>query len=192
MHADSKPSHEDADPKARIFISYSRKDMVFVDRLEAALKRLRAADRPHGKLRLRGLVEARRGADRRRRHDRIRSVTRCANLGYCAQGVAYATSLNKRFAPVVCRTVDDRVVPETLRRLNFIFCDEPTRFEASIDRLAEALRTDIGWIRKHTVLGEAARRWSLAGHSGGLVLRSPAWRRPALDRFAPAGRAARD
>jgi hypothetical protein len=33
--------------------------------------------------------------------------------------VAYATSLNKRFAPVVCRTVDDRAVPETLRRLNF-------------------------------------------------------------------------
>jgi hypothetical protein len=38
MHADSKPLHEGADPKARIFISYSRKDMAFADRLEAALK----------------------------------------------------------------------------------------------------------------------------------------------------------
>ena len=29
---------DDAGPKARIFISYSRKDMAFADRLEAALK----------------------------------------------------------------------------------------------------------------------------------------------------------
>ena len=28
----------DVEPKARIFISYSRKDMAFADRLEAALK----------------------------------------------------------------------------------------------------------------------------------------------------------
>jgi hypothetical protein len=35
--------------KAKVFISYSRKDMVFADRLEAALKArgFRAADRPH-------------------------------------------------------------------------------------------------------------------------------------------------
>ena len=40
-------------------------------------------------------------------------------------------------------------------------------------RLAEALRTDIGWIRQHTEFGEAARRWSAAGRPGGLLLRSP-------------------
>jgi hypothetical protein len=37
MVADGEHAH-DAEPKARIFISYSRKDMAFADRLEAALK----------------------------------------------------------------------------------------------------------------------------------------------------------
>ena len=66
-------------------------------------------------------------------------------------------------------------VPEALRRLNFIFFDDPDpRFEASADQLAEALQTDIGWIRQHTEFGELARRWSAAGRPGGLLLRSPA------------------
>ena len=63
-------------------------------------------------------------------------------------------------------------MPEALRRLNFIFFDDPAKFEASLERLTEALQTDIGWIRKHTELGEAARRWATAGRIGGLLLRS--------------------
>jgi TIR domain len=64
----------------------------------------------------------------------------------CATEVAYAASLNKRFAPVVCRSIEGRLVPEALRRLNFIFFTEPAEFEASVQRLAEALQTDIEWI----------------------------------------------
>ncbi len=37
MVADSEHAR-DSEPKAGIFISYSRKDMAFADRLEAALK----------------------------------------------------------------------------------------------------------------------------------------------------------
>lgn len=88
--------------------------------------------------------------------------------------VTHAASLNKRFAPIVCRQVEDAAVPEALRRLNFIFFDEPEQFEAGMDRLAEALRTDIGWVRQHTEYGEAERRWSAAGRPRGLVLHSPA------------------
>jgi TIR domain len=70
--------------------------------------------------------------------------------------VARAASLNKRFAPIVCRRVADHEIPEALQRLNFIFFDDATIFEASADRLAEALATDIGWVRRHTEFGEAA------------------------------------
>ena len=73
----------------------------------------------------------------------------------------------------MCRKVEDNAVPEALRRLNFIFFDDSAQFDASADRLAEALQTDIGWIRQHTEYGEAERRWSAAGHPGGLLLRSP-------------------
>ena len=86
--------------------------------------------------------------------------------------VAHAASLNKRFAPIVCRRTDDGAVPEALRRLNFIFFDDPAHFEASADQLAEALKTDIGWVRQHTEYGEAARRWAEGGRKSGLLLRS--------------------
>ena len=89
--------------------------------------------------------------------------------------VDFAASLNKRFAPIVCRRVDDGAVPEALRRLNFIFFDDPAQFETSADYLAAALQIDIGWIRQHTEFSEAARRWTVAGRPGprGLLLRSP-------------------
>jgi WD40 repeat protein len=89
--------------------------------------------------------------------------------------VEYAASLNKRFAPIVCRRAEDSATPAALRRLNFIFFDDAAQFEASADQLAEALRTDIEWIRRHTEFGEFAQRWEAAGRPGpgGLMLRPP-------------------
>ena len=109
-----------------------------------------------------------------RRHCRVRAVARRGRVSrFALKEVAHAASLNKRFAPIVCRRVDDNAIPETLRRLNFIFFDDPAKFDASLERLIDALQTDIGWIRQHTVYGEAARQWSAAGRPGGLLLRSP-------------------
>jgi hypothetical protein len=73
----------------------------------------------------------------------------------------------------VRRRVDDRAVPEALRRFNFIFFDEAASFDAQVDRLAEALSTDIAWIRKHIELGAQAHDWSAAGKPA-----RPCWRRP--------------
>src|SRR5262249_45923471 len=87
--------------------------------------------------------------------------------------VAFAASLNKRFAPILFRRVDGKSVPEELARLNFVLFDEEERFEDSTDRLAEALDTDISWIRQHTEFGQQARRWTLAQRPSGLLLRSP-------------------
>ena len=164
-------------PRPRIFISYSRKDAGFIDRLEPAL-------------RARGFEPL---IDRSEIYafedwwQRIKSLIAKADTivfalspdasasDVCAKEIAYAASLNKRFAPIVCRQVDDRKVPDALRRLNFIFFDDEARFEHSADRLAEALDTDIAWIRKHTEIGEHARRWDAAGRPGpdGLLLRPP-------------------
>ena len=161
--------------KANVFISYSRKDMAFAGQLEAALK-------ARGFEPLIDRTEIYAFEDWWKRIETLigRADTVVFVLSPDAvasdvalKEVAHAASLNKRFAPIVCRRVEDGAVPEALRRLNFIFFDDPPRFEASADRLAEALRTDIGWIRQHTEFGEAARHWSAAGRPGGLLLRSP-------------------
>ena len=172
MVAEAAP---DVEPKARIFISYSRKDMAFADRLEAALK-------ARGFEPLIDRTEIYAFEDWWKRIEALIGKADTVVFVLSPDAVAsewrsrkstHAASLNKRFAPIVCRRVEDRAIPEALRRLNFIFFDDPAHFEASADRLAEALQTDIGWVRQHTEFGEAARRWATAGRPGGLLLRSP-------------------
>jgi formylglycine-generating enzyme required for sulfatase activity len=161
--------------KTRIFISYSRKDMAFADRLEAALKargfevlidRQEIYAFEDWWKRVEVLIE---------RADTVVFVLSpdAVRSEIALKEVTHAASLNKRFAPIVCRKVEDGAVPEMLRRLNFIFFDDPSLFEASADKLAEALQTDIVWIRRHTEFGEAARRWSEGNRVGGLLLRPP-------------------
>ena len=162
--------------KAKVFISYSRKDLVFVDRLEASLKgrgfeplidRTEIYAFEEWWKRIEGLIA---------RADTVVFVLSPDSIAseVALKEVAFAQSLNKRFAPIVCRRVADEAVPEALARLNFVFFDDQAQFEHAADRLAEALKTDIAWVRQHTDFGEQARRWSLAGKSSGLLLRSPA------------------
>jgi hypothetical protein len=161
--------------RAKIFISYSRKDMDFADRLEAALK-------------ARGfepLIDRTDIYAFEKWWERIEALIARADTmvfvlspdavasDVALREVSFAASLNKRFAPVVCRRVDDKSVPEALGKLNFIFFDDEASFEHRADQLAEALSTDISWIRQHTDFGEQARRWALANWPSGLLLRSP-------------------
>lgn len=165
------------EPKAKIFISYSRKDMAFADRLEAGLKERGFAPLiDHTEIyafedwwkRIEALIV---------QADTIVFVLSpdAVASDICQKEVAFAASLNKRFAPVVCKPVDDTAVPEPLRRLNFIFFTEDAKFDAGVDQLAAALDSDIDWVRKHTAFVEQAEHWAAAGRSGprGLLLRSP-------------------
>lgn len=165
----------DAGPKSRVFISYSRKDSAFVDRLEPALK-ARGFEVLIDREEIYAFedwwkrIEALIG-----RADTIVFVLSpdAVISDVALKEVLHAASLNKRFAPIVYRRVEDSAVPEALRRLNFIFFDESAKFEQCADALCKALQTDIGWVRRHTEYGEAERRWAMEGRANGLLLRSP-------------------
>ena len=141
--------------KAKVFISYSRKDMAFADRLDAALK-ARGFEVLIDRTEIYAFedwwqrIEALIG-----RADTIVFVlSPDAVLSDVAlKEVAYGATQNKRFAPIVARPVEDGTAPETLRRLNFIFFDDPDRFEISADRLAEAL------LHRHRLDQTAYRVW---------------------------------
>src|ERR1700688_1014138 len=148
MPTDPEPALE-AETKAKAFISYSRRDMAFVDRLEPALKargfeplidRAEIYALEDWWKRLQTLID---------RADTVVFVLSPDSVASreAMREVEYAASQNKRFAPIVCRRVEDSAVPEALRQLNFIFFDDPAKFDASLERLTDALRTDIGWIR---------------------------------------------
>lgn len=161
--------------KTRVFISYSRKDIAFADKLEAALEtrgfevlidRQEIYAFEDWWKRIQVLIE---------QSDTVIFVLSpdAVKSDVALKEVAHAASLNKRLAPIVCRQVEDGALPEALRRLNFVFFDDPNHFDESADRLAEALHTDIGWVRQHTEYGEAERRWSAASRPRGLLLHSP-------------------
>src|SRR5262245_22191292 len=173
---DDPVGERNVETKTRVFISYSRKDMAFADKLETALRargfevlidREEIYAFEEWWTRIEALIG---GADT------VAFVIspEAVKPDVAVKEVAYAASLNKRFAPIVCRRVENSAVPEALRRLNYIFFDDSSRFEASADKLAEALQTDIVWIRDHTKFGEAARGWTAAGRPNGLLLRTPA------------------
>src|SRR5580658_7042304 len=124
------PDHK---PKAKIFISYSRKDMSFADRFDAALK-TRGFEPLIDRTEIYAFedwwkrIETLIG-----RADTVVFVLSpdAVSSDVALKEVAHAASINKRFAPIVCRRVDDGAIPEALRPLNFIFFDDPARFEAS-------------------------------------------------------------
>ncbi len=118
-------------PRAKIFISYSRKDRDFADRLDSALK-ARAFDPLIDRTkiyvfedwwkRIQNLIV---------KADTVVFVLSPNSVAsdICKKEVEFAASLNKRFAPIECHPVDVGLVPEALRRLNFEFFDDPERFE---------------------------------------------------------------
>lgn len=161
--------------ETKVFISYSRKNIAFAGRLEAALK-------AHGFEPLIDRTEIYAFEDWWKRIQALIAQAHTVIFvlspdsvasEVCTKEIAYAASLNKRFAPIVVQRVDDKQVPEALARLNFIFFDDEARFNEGVERLCDALATDIDWIRKHTKYGEAARHWTAAGRPGGLLLRPP-------------------
>jgi hypothetical protein len=99
--------------KTRVFISYSRKDMAFTDRLEAALKE-RGFDVLIDRQEIYAFedwwkrIQALIG-----RADTVVFVLSpdAVKSDVALKEVAYAASLNKRFAPIVCRRAEDGAVP---------------------------------------------------------------------------------
>jgi tetratricopeptide (TPR) repeat protein len=165
----------DAEPKTKIFISYSRKDTAFVNRVEEALKARNfhpLIDRSDIYVfedwwqRIKNLIVEADTVVFVLSPDYVSSET-------CKKEIEFAASRNKRLAPIEYRPTDCKVIPEQIERLNFEFCLDLDQFEQNMDRLAAALRTDIDWIRKHTKVGAQAHDWRDEGRPRGLLLRSP-------------------
>lgn len=167
--------------KLKVFISYSRQNLAFVDRLQAALAERdidAAVDRS----------EIAKGEEWWKRieqliteADTVLFVLSLASIAspVCQDEVDFAEKLRKRFVPIVAEDIAGHKVPDALARLNYVFfIANPTAgasgdFDLAIDDLVQALETDISWIREHTRIGALAHRWQGHGQHGGrdLLLR---------------------
>lgn len=165
--------------KTRAFISYSRRDLGFADRLQNALK-----DREIDTLVDREDIE--KGEKWWARIEQL--IAECDAFVFimsqhslsskdCLDEVTFAAGLNKRVFPVVVSDISDVVVPEEIKAVNYVlFTANPAvgasgAFGEALDELVRALLTDLPWVREHTRLGLLARRWIGKKRASMLVLR---------------------
>jgi hypothetical protein len=161
------------DKKLKVFISYSRNDMAFALRVVAALEvrglspKMDTRDLPKledWRRELLGFI---------READAIVLIVSPTSVSspICSWEIEQAVNLNKRIAPIVLERVADDHVPEAVGKINYLFFDQPEDFESQADALAQALQTDLSWLKEHTRLGELARRWAGRKRAARLLLR---------------------
>jgi WD40 repeat protein len=169
------PAPSPRTPKTNVFLSYSRVDSEFADRLEATL-------RSKGVTVLIDRIEIYAFEDWWKRIENLITLADAivfiispdfAHSDICRKETTFAAGLSKRLAPIVAHDCEYEAIPDELRRLNFIFFNKESSFEESASHLVEGLETNIEWVRKHTEFGKAAREWDLAHRPSGLLLRSP-------------------
>lgn len=162
-----------ADERVKVFISYSRKNVDFALRILAALEardvaaKLDTRDLPKledWRRELLGFI---------READAVVFIVSPNSIAspVCEWEVEQVAGLNKRLAPIVLERVPDDRIPEAIAKINHIFFDPPNDFEEQADALAEALKTNLEWVKNHTRLGELARRWDERGRPSGQTLR---------------------
>jgi TIR domain len=161
------------EPKVKVFISYSRKDLAFAERILAALEarglapKLDTRDLPKLEDWRRELLDFIRTADAVVFIVSPNSVS----SQVCSWEVEQVATLSKRLAPIVLERVPDDRIPAEIAKINYLFFDPPNDFEAQADALAAALQTDLDWLKEHTRLGELAHRWDERRRPAGRTLR---------------------
>ncbi len=156
-----------------VFISYSRRDSEFVQRMAASLEVL-------GK---RPWLDTESIADAEVFPQAIRSAIEGSDAflfvitpdsvtsAYCDQEVSYALELEKRIVPVLHIAVPDDDAPEEIRHRNWIPFTAHDDFDASIERVVRALDTDLEVRREHTRWLTKSLEWDAKGRDRSLLLR---------------------
>ena len=155
---------------ADVFVSYSRRDADFVERLAGAL-------RGQGKnvwVDVEGIRDAEVFPEVLRTavesSDSLVFVISPDSVtsAFCALEVEHAVGHNKRVVPVVHRRVPDDEVPDAVRERSWIPFED---FDAGLGRLVTALDTDLEWTKAHTRWLLKALEWESEGRDRSFLLR---------------------
>jgi WD40 repeat protein len=158
---------------ADIFVSYSRKDIAFARILHEELNArdletwIDWQDIPPSADWLAEVYQAIEAADA---FVFLVSPT-SVDSEVCGREIAHAIEHHKRLIPIVLDNVDPAVLPPEVASINWIFCREQNEYQQAFDRLVEAVRTDLDWVRAHTRLLVRAREWENKNRDRSYLLR---------------------
>ena len=154
-----------------VFISYSRKDKTFVQKLHNALvsrDRETWVDWEGIELSVDWWKAIEEGIENADTFVFVISPDSIASE-VCQREINHAVSLNKRLIPLVYRDASN--VPTTLSHLNWIFLRDGDDFETGITELLRVMDTDLDWVKAHTRLTVRAVEWEDQERDDSFVLR---------------------
>jgi WD40 repeat protein len=156
-----------------VFISYSRADRAFVQRLVAGLD-------TRGQEVWVDWEDIRKSANWRARiHAGIESAIAVvpvlspdfAASEVCRDEIEHALAQNKRLIPIVARDVGETQLRDELTTPNWIFFRGSDDLEVQLDELVVALETDHDWLDAHARLLVRAGEWHRSGRDTSFLLR---------------------
>jgi WD40 repeat protein len=156
-----------------VFLSYSRADQAFAREITAALA-------ARGKDVWVDWEDIEPSADWWQRIERAIEAARAfvavispeqVASAVCARELDAAGAANKRVVPILRRDVDPAGLPPALARPNWILARGSDDLESAVERLVEALDTDLDWTDRHARLLVRAREWEREGRNASFLLR---------------------
>jgi len=156
-----------------VFISYSRKDKAFVQKLNDALDNAGVnawVDWEGIELAsdwMETITSAIQGTDAFIfiiSPDSLKSKV-------CMDELELGLQLNKKLIPILYRDpTKTSKMHEKIAATNWVYLREQDKFETTIPKLVESVNTDLGWVRQHTRLLERAIEWEKKKKGNGYLL----------------------
>ncbi|WNZ48586.1 TIR domain-containing protein [Leptolyngbya boryana CZ1] len=156
-----------------VFISYSRKDKAFVQKLHEALRSQNQetwVDWDSIQKTEEWWRAIERGIEGANTFVFVLSPDSISS-SVCRDEIDHAVKHNKRLVPVVYREVAVDLVHEALQKLNWLFFREQDPFETTFAELVTVIGTDLEHVRSHTRLEVKAIEWEREGRNPSFVLR---------------------
>ncbi|MBD1996855.1 toll/interleukin-1 receptor domain-containing protein [Leptolyngbya sp. FACHB-541] len=161
-------------PQNDAFISYSRRDKAFVEKLDATLRRLNRNPWVDWEDIYKGeewWKAIQRGIESANTFIFVVSPDSVASA-VCRDEVTYAAECNKRFLPIVWREgFDPQLLHPAIASHNWIFFRETDDFNQSLQELIQAMDTDLDHLRAHTRLLMRALEWQNKAQNSSYLLR---------------------
>ena len=158
---------------AKVFVSYSRKDIEFTKRLTEELKKSNLefwVDWEGIPPTVDFMKKIEKGIEESDAFlflvspDSVKSKV-------CGEEIAHAVKNGKRLIPLIARDVKSEELPEALSHINWISFREQDNFEESFQKLLLGINTDFEWVDVHSRLLVRALEWEQENKDNSFLLR---------------------
>ena len=156
-----------------VFISYSRRDKVFTQKLFEALKganRIVWADWDSIPAASDWDAEIKEGIEQAESVLFLLSPE-WIKSNECRKELNHAVTMGKRLIPILYQMVDPNDVPPELAKINWVYMRDTDDFDKAFVTLCAAMDTDLEWVKTHTRIQVRAVEWDKKKRENSFVLR---------------------